>query len=185
MSAITAPNVSTSVWIIDPVHSVAEFKVKHMMISNVKGRFSGVSGELILDESDVTNSRVIATLDSASINTGEPQRDAHLKSADFLDVENFPTLSFGSSRITRRGDGSLDVEGELTIHGVTTKVVFIVEGPTAPGKDPWGKMRVGVFATAKINRKDFGLTWNAALETGGILVGDDVTISLDIQFVQA
>ena len=186
MSATTnVSSVSTSVWTIDPAHTVAEFKVKHMMISNVKGRFSGIAGELIFDEADITNSRVIATLDAASINTGDPQRDGHLKSADFLDVENFPTLSFGSSRITRGEEGSLEVEGELTIHGVTRKVVFAVEGPTVPGKDPWGKMRIGVFATAKINRKDFGLTWNATLETGGILVGDEVTISLDVQFVQA
>jgi polyisoprenoid-binding protein YceI len=184
MNASIASTVSTSVWTIDPAHTVAEFKVKHMMISNVKGRFSGVAGELVFDESDVTNSRVIATVDAASINTGDPQRDAHLKSADFLDVENFPTLSFGSSRIERRGDDTLEVEGELTIHGVTRKAVFAVEGPTAPGKDPWGKLRIGIFATAKINRKDFGLVWNAALETGGILVGDEVTISLDVQFVE-
>jgi polyisoprenoid-binding protein YceI len=181
----TASTVTTSVWTIDPAHTVAEFKVKHMMISNVKGRFSGVAGELVFDEADIANSRVIATLDAASINTGDPQRDAHLKSADFLDADNFPTLTFGSSRITRRGDADLDVEGELTIHGVTRKVVFTVEGPTPPGKDPWGKMRIGVFATTKINRKDFGLTWNAALETGGILVGDELSISLDVQFVQS
>jgi polyisoprenoid-binding protein YceI len=185
MNATIASNVSTSVWTIDPAHTVAEFKVKHMMISNVKGRFSGVSGELVFDEAEVTNSRIIATLDAASINTGDPQRDAHLKSPDFLDVENFPTLTFASSRITRRGDAALDVEGELTIHGVTRKVTFAVEGPTSPGKDPWGKTRIGASATAKINRKDFGLVWNAALETGGILVGDEVSISLDVQFVQA
>jgi polyisoprenoid-binding protein YceI len=186
MSATTTtPKIAISVWTIDPAHTVAEFKVKHMMISNVKGRFSGIAGELVFDESDVSNSRVIATLDAASINTGDPQRDAHLKSADFLDVENFPTLSFGSSRIKQRDEASLVVEGELTIRGVTKPVVFDVEGPTPPGKDPWGKMRIGVFATTKINRKDFGLTWNAALETGGILVGDEITISLDVQFVQA
>ena len=185
MNAIIASDISTSVWTIDPAHTVAEFKVKHMMISNVKGRFSGVSGELVYDEAEVTNSRVIATLDAASINTGDPQRDGHLKRADFLDVDNFPTLTFGSSRITRRGDLAFDVEGELTIHGVTRKVTFTVEGPTAPGKDPWGKTRIGIFATAKINRKDFGLMWNTALETGGILVGDEEAISLDVQFVQA
>jgi polyisoprenoid-binding protein YceI len=185
MNAAIATNISTSVWTVDPAHTVAEFKVKHMMISYVKGRFSGVSGELVYDEAEVTNSRVIATLDAASINTGDPQRDGHLKGADFLDVENFPTLTFGSSRITRRGDSAFDVEGELTIHGVTRKVTFTVEGPTAPGKDPWGKTRIGIFATAKINRRDFGLVWNTALETGGILVGDEVAISLDVQFVQA
>jgi polyisoprenoid-binding protein YceI len=185
MSTTTALNVSTSVWTIDPAHTVAEFKVKHMMISNVKGRFSVIAGELLLDEADVTRSRIVATIDAASINTGDPQRDSHLKSADFLDVENFPTLTFGSSRVTRRGDATLDIEGELTIHGITRKIVFAAEGPSAPGKDPWGQTRIGVFATAKINRKDFGLVWNTALETGGILVGDEVDISLDVQFVEA
>ena len=185
MSATTALNVSISAWSIDPAHTVAEFKVKHMMISNVKGRFSVVAGELLLDETDVTGSRIVATIDAASINTGDPQRDTHLKSADFLDVENFPTLNFASSRITRTGDATLDIEGELTIHAITRKIVFAVEGPSAPAKDPWGQTRIGVFATAKINRKDFGLVWNTALETGGVLVGEQVDISLDVQFVQA
>jgi len=184
MSAIAAPQIAVSTWNIDPAHSVAEFKVKHMMISNVKGHFTGVKGLLSLDESDVTNSRIEATIDAASISTREAQRDAHLKSADFFDVEKFPTLSFKSTRVIRRADGDLDVAGELTIHGVTRKVVFSVEGPTAPNTDPWGNTRVGLSATTKINRKDFGFTWNAALETGGILVGDDVTITLDVQFVK-
>jgi polyisoprenoid-binding protein YceI len=185
MTTLTAPQVATTTWNIDPVHSVAEFKVKHMMISNVKGQFTGLSGMLSLDEANVADSRIEATIDAASINTREAQRDAHLKSADFFDVEKFPTLSFKSTRITRSGDGELAAEGELTIHGVTRKVVFAVEGPTAPGKDPWGNTRIGISATTKINRKDYGLTWNAALETGGILVGEEVTITLDVQFVKA
>jgi polyisoprenoid-binding protein YceI len=164
---------------------VAEFKVKHMMISNVKGRFSVVAGELLLNEADVTRSRVVATIDAASIDTGEPERDAHLKSSDFLAVDAFPTLTFASSRISRRGEGVLDVEGELTIHGVTRLVIFAVEGPSSPGKDPWGKMRIGVSATATVNRKDFGLLWNTVVETGGFLIGDEVAISLDVQFVAA
>jgi polyisoprenoid-binding protein YceI len=185
MATLTAPDIQTTTWSIDPAHSVAEFKVKHMMISNVKGQFTGVSGVLNLDPADVTRSFIEATIDAASINTREPQRDAHLKSPDFFDVEKFPTLSFKSTSIARTGDGELEVTGDLTIHGVTRSVVFEVEGPTAPGKDPWGKTRIGLSATTKINRKDYGLTWNAALETGGILVGDEVTITLDIQFVQA
>ncbi|HTD23593.1 MAG TPA: YceI family protein [Terriglobales bacterium] len=187
MSTLATPQIATTTttWNIDPVHSTAEFKVKHMMISNVKGQFTGVKGTLTLDESKVINSRVEASIDAASINTHEAQRDAHLKSADFFDVEKFPTLSFKSTRITRASDGDLAVAGDLTIHGVTRSVVFTVEGPTAPGKDPWGNTRVGLTATTKINRKDFGLTWNAALETGGILVGDDVTITLEVQFVKA
>ena len=185
MSTLAVPQTAVSTWNIDPVHSVAEFKVKHMMISNVKGQFTGVQGTLSLDETDLTNSRVQATIDAASINTRDAQRDAHLKSPDFFEVEKFPTLSFKSNRVIRVEDGNLGVAGALTIHGVTRHVVFAVEGPTAPAKDPWGNVRVGLSATTKINRKDFGLTWNAALETGGILVGDDVTITLDVQFVKA
>jgi polyisoprenoid-binding protein YceI len=184
MSTLAIPQTTTT-WNIDPVHSVAEFKVKHMMITNVKGQFTVINGILSLDEGDLTNSRVEAVLDAASVNTRDAQRDAHLKSADFFDVEKFPTLSFKSTRVSRTGDGELAVAGNLTIHGVTRPVVFNVEGPTAPGKDPWGNTRVGLSATTKVNRKDFGLTWNAALETGGILVGDDVTITLDVQFIKA
>ena len=172
-------------WKLDPAHSAAEFKVKHMMISNVKGRFTAISGSLTLDDNDVENSFVEAIIEAASLNTGEAQRDAHLRSADFLDVEKFPVLSFKSTAVRRAGEGELAVTGDLTIHGVTRAVVFTVEGPTRPMKDPWGNTRVGLTAGARINRKDFGLTWNAALETGGILVGDDVAITLDVQFLKA
>ena len=185
MSTLATPQISTTTWNLDPVHSVAEFKVKHMMISNVKGQFPKVTGKLTLDESELTKSQVEATIEAASIETRDPQRNAHLKSADFLDVEKFPTLSFKSTGVRRVGDGELAVEGDLTIHGVTRKVVFSVEGPTPPAKDPWGNARIAVSATTKISRKDFGLTWNTALETGGILVGDEVTITLDVQFVKA
>jgi polyisoprenoid-binding protein YceI len=185
MSTLAAPQTSTTTWNIDPVHSVAEFKVKHMMISNVKGQFPKVTGALTLDESDLTNSRAEASIEAASIETRDSQRDAHLKSPDFFDVEKFPALSFKSTGIKLVRDGELAVEGNLTIRGVSRKVVFSVEGPTPPAKDPWGNTRVAVSATTKINRKDFGLTWNAALETGGILIGDEVTITLDVQFVKA
>jgi len=183
-STVSAP-ATTSTWNLDPVHSVAEFKVKHMMISNVKGQFTGVSGTLTFDDSDVAGSRVEASIDAASINTRDAQRDAHLKSADFFDVEKFPTLSFRSKQVRRTGDGELAVTGDLTLHGVTREVTFQVEGPTAPCKDPWGNTRVGLAAVTRINRKDFGLVWNAALETGGILVGEEVAITLDVQFVKA
>jgi polyisoprenoid-binding protein YceI len=186
MSTLATPQTTaTTTWNIDPPHSVAEFKVKHMMISNVKGQFAKVNGTLTLDESDLTNSRIEALIEAASIETRDAQRDAHLKSGDFLHVEKFPTLSFKSTRIRRARDGELSVEGDLTIRGVTRKVLFSVEGPTPPAKDPWGNTRVAVSATTKINRKDFGLTWNAALETGGILVGDEVTVTLDVEFVKA
>jgi polyisoprenoid-binding protein YceI len=186
MPSTAAPvQTSTTTWNIDPAHSIAEFKVKHMMIANVKGQFSKVSGALFLDESDLTNSRVEATIEAASIHTRDEQRDAHLKSTDFFDVEKFSTLHFESKSISIVRDGELGVEGDLTIRGVTRKVRFSVEGPTPPAKDPWGNTRVAISATTKINRKDFGLTWNAALETGGILVGDEVTLTLDVEFVKA
>jgi len=185
MSTLAIPQTAVSTWNIDPAHSQAEFKVKHMMISNVKGYFTNIKGALTLDDSEITNSQVEATIDAASINTREPQRDTHLKSADFFDVEKFPTLSFRSTHISRNGEAELVVSGDLTIHGVTRKVDFDVEGPTVPTKDPWGNTRVGLSATTKINRKDFGLTWNSTLETGGILVGEDVTITLEVEFVKA
>ena len=185
MSAPATTRAATTTWNIDPIHSVAEFKVKHMMISNVKGQFTSVKGVLALDETDLTNSHVEVLIEASSISTRDAQRDAHLKSTDFFDVENFPTLSFRSTRISRVGDGELAVAGDLAIHGVTRNVVLTVEGPTQPTKDPWGNTRVGLSATTKINRKDFGLNWNTALETGGILVGDEVTIMLDVQFVKA
>jgi polyisoprenoid-binding protein YceI len=184
-TTLTAPQTTTTTWTLHPVHSVAEFKVKHMMISNVKGQFTGITGVLTLDDNDITASRVEATIDASTINTREPQRDTHLKSADFFDVEQFPTLSFRSTQVKRTGGDELSVTGDLTIHGVTRQVTFQVEGPTPAGKDPWGNTRIGLSATTKVNRKDFGLTWNAALETGGILVGEDVTIILDLEFVKA
>lgn len=184
MSTVAIPEVKTTTWNIDPVHSAAQFKVKHMMISNVKGEFTSVKGSLELDDRNIENSRVQAEIDAATINTREPQRDAHLKSADFFDVEKFPTLSFRSTKVSQKDDGELAVAGELTIHGVTRPVVFAVEGLSESTKDPWGKTRIGLSAATKINRKDFGLTWNAALETGGILVGEEVTITLDVQFVK-
>jgi polyisoprenoid-binding protein YceI len=186
MSTALAPEVTASTtWNIDPVHSTAQFKVKHMMISNVKGEFTAVTGQLDFNGEDITKSHVEASIDAATINTRDEQRDAHLKSADFLDAEKFPALTFKSTRIAKKGDDELKVAGDLTIHGVTRNVVFEVEGPSAPTKDPWGNLRVGLSATTRINRKGFGLTWNAALETGGILVGDDITLTLDVEFIKA
>lgn len=185
MNATPQTAATTTTWNIDPVHSAAEFKVKHMMISNVKGHFGTFTGELTLNEADLAKSHVEASIETASINTRDTQRDTHLKSEDFFHAEKFPKLSFKSTRITRAGDGELAVAGDLTIRGVTRNVVFNVEGPTPPAKDPYGNTRLGLSATTKINRKDFGLTWNAALETGGVLVGDEVTITLDVQFVKA
>jgi polyisoprenoid-binding protein YceI len=186
MTTATASEVTaaTTTWNIDPVHSHAEFKVRHMMISNVKGQFKGITGTLKRDSSDLTKSGTEISIEAATLNTGDAQRDGHLKSADFFAVEKFPTLTFKSNRVSKNKDGVLTVAGELGIHGVTRNVVLEVEGPSSEMKDPWGNTRIGVSATTRINRKDFGLTWNTGLETGGVLVGDDVNISLDIQFIK-
>ncbi len=183
MSTSTAPS-TVSTWNIDPAHSNAEFKVRHMMISNVKGKFSGLTGSLSLDEADLARSVVQASIPTATVNTGDDQRDGHLKSPDFFHAEQHPELTFKSTYIEIKQPGELAVTGDLTMHGVTKSVTFDVEGPTPPAKDPWGNTRVGLSATTKINRKDFGLTWNATLETGGVLVGEDVTITLEVQFIK-
>jgi polyisoprenoid-binding protein YceI len=193
MSTVAIPEVKSTptsnstitTWNIDPVHSTAQFKVKHMMISNVKGEFTSVKGSLQFDEQNIAGSHVEAEIDASSINTRDPQRDTHLKSHDFLDVEKFPTLSFRSTHISQKADGELAATGDLTIHGVKRPVTFAVEDLSAPTKDPWGNTRIGLSATTRINRKDFGLSWNAVLETGGIMVGDEVTITLDIEFTKA
>ena len=181
----TAERNATTTWNLDPVHTTAEFKVRHMMITNVRGQFTDVTGVLKLDEEDPTHSHVEVSIQAASINTRNADRDAHLRSADFFDVERFPTLSFVSTHVKRAADGEVAVEGNLTIHGVTRKVVFAVEGLTTPAKDPWGNTRLGLSAKTKIDRKDFGLMWNAALEAGGVLVGDEVTITLEVQAIKA
>src|SRR5215468_4636834 len=143
----------TTTWSIDAAHSSAQFKVRHMMISNIKGEFTHISGKLELDSTDITKSRVEASIDATTINTREPQRDAHLKTTDFLDVERFPKLTFKSTHVSKRGEVELAVQGDLTIHGLTRAVVFDVEGPSTPMKDPWGNTRMGLSATAQINRK--------------------------------
>ena len=183
-SGTTSPATATT-WKIDPAHSIAEFKVKHMMIANVKGKFSGIQGTLHLDEADPARSSVEASIPMETVFTGDAQRDTHLKSPDFFHCEKHPEMTFKSTKIEVRGPGELAVTGDLSLHGVTKPVTFEVDGPTPPGKDPWGNTRVGLEATTKINRKDFGLTWNAALETGGVLVGEDVAITLDVEFIKA
>jgi polyisoprenoid-binding protein YceI len=183
--ATTTPAPGTvTTWKIDPAHSVAEFKVKHMMISNVKGSFTGLTGTLSLDETDYTHSVVEAAIDVATIKTGEEQRDGHLKSADFFDAAQFPAITFKSTNIDSKGGADYELTGDFTLHGVTKPVTFAVEDVSVPSKDPWGNQRIGLSATAKMNRKDFGLIWNSALETGGLLVGEDVTINLEVQFIK-
>ena len=176
---------STTAWNIDPAHSRAEFKIKHMMISNVKGSFSGLAGTLIEHPADPAADSIEASVEISTLSTGDEQRDAHLKSADFFDLEQSPKMSFKSTEVVKHSEEDYSVTGDLTLHGVTKAIVFAVAGPSKPAKDPWGNTRIGLSATTKINRKDFGLVWNAALESGGILVGEDVQISLDVQFIKA
>ena len=179
-SATPTTAAAVSTWAIDPAHSVVELAVKHMMFSTVKGRFANVAGTIVLDEADLSASSVTAEIDAASIDTREAQRDAHLRSADFLDVERFPTITFHSTGVVPRGRNRFVLVGDLAIHGVTQEVSLEAE-LVGRGTDPWGGQRAGFAATTSINRKEFGLTWNQALEAGGVLVSDQVKISLEIQ----
>jgi len=171
-------------WQIDPEHSSVQFKVRHLMVSNVKGEFSRFNGVVAIDDQDITRSNVKVNIETASIDTKVAKRDEHLKSADFFDVTKYPAMTFASRKVVKAGDGRLKVSGDLTLHGVTREVTLDVEGPTAEVKDPWGNTRRGATATTKINRKDFGLNWNKALETGGVVVGDDVTITLEVEMIK-
>jgi polyisoprenoid-binding protein YceI len=170
---------------IDPQHSTAHFVVRHLMITNVRGAFSSVQGTVVYDPDDPTASSVEAVIDASSINTNEPQRDAHLKSADFLHVEKHPTIVFKSTRLTKAGDGDWNLAGDFTLHGVTKEVVLKVEGPTAETKDPYGNVRIGASATTKIKRSDFGLTFNVVLETGGLAVGDELKIEIEVSLIKS
>lgn len=172
-----------STYQIDPSHSTAGFSIKHMMIAKVHGGFEKMSGQLSYDPQNVAASVINVAIEASSINTREAQRDTHLKSADFFDVEKYPQITFKSKQVEAAGE-NLKVVGDLTIHGVTKQVTLDMEAPSEEVKDPWGNVKMGVSGTTKIKRKDFGLTWNAALEAGGVLVGDDVTISLEVQFVK-
>lgn len=176
---------STTTWKIDPAHSAAEFKVKHMMIANVRGKLTGLSGTLELDEAHPAHSRVQARIPLAELSTGDSARDTHLKGADFFDAGKYPEFTFESTEVRHVGGDEYSVTGDLGIHGVKHQVTFKVEELSKPRKDPWDKMRVGLSATTRINRKDYGLSWNSTLESGGVLVGDQVEISLDVQFIKA
>ncbi len=178
-----APTAAT--YTIDPAHSGAHFRVRHMMIASVRGEFRKVSGNVTFDPANPAASGITAEIDVNSLHTREPDRDNHLKSADFFDAANYPTIRFQSKKVEPEGAGKYKVTGDLTIRGVTREVVLRVEGPTGEAKDPWGYIRRGAEATAKINRKDFGLNWNQVLEAGGVLVGDEVEISLEAELIKA
>jgi polyisoprenoid-binding protein YceI len=171
-------------WEMDPAHSSFQFKVRHLTVSNVKGDFSKSRGVVVIDDKDITQLRVEVTMDAASVNTGHAQRDEHLRGPDFFDVAKHPTLTFVSSKVSKADGGRLKVTGDLTIHGVTREITVDVEGPTAEVKDPWGNFRRGATATTKINRKDFGLTWNKVLDGGGLVVGDEVNIYVEVELVR-
>lgn len=180
----TAPvAAATPRWTLDASHSHVGFAVRHLMISNVRGEFTKLQGSAGYDPERPEATTVDVTIDVASINTREEKRDAHLRSADFFDVEKYPTLHFVSTSARERGE-NLELTGDLTIHGVTREVTLKVSEITPQSTDPWGKLRVGATATAKIRRSDFGMVWNAALETGGVVVGDEITINLEVELVR-
>lgn len=170
-------------WVIDPAHTQIEFSVKHMMITTVRGRFDKFSSTVNVDEANLAGSSVQGAIEVASLDTRDPGRDGHLRSPDFFDAEKYPAMSFSSTRIQRAGEGQFKVTGDLTIKDVTREVVFTVSDD-GQNKDPWGNQRWGFSAQATINRKDFGLVWNVALETGGVLVGELVKINAEVQLIR-
>jgi polyisoprenoid-binding protein YceI len=185
MSQTQAAAAAATNYTIDPAHSAVHFKIRHMMISNVRGHFGKVSGSVRFDAAHPENSSVTAEIDVSTINTREPDRDAHLKSPDFFHVEQHPVMTFQSTKVTPAGSGEYKVTGNLTIRGVTKEVTMHVEGPTPEAKDPWGNTRSGAEAKLKINRKDFGLTWNQVLEAGGVLVGEEVEVDIEAELIKA
>jgi polyisoprenoid-binding protein YceI len=175
---------SASMWEIDPAHTSAQFGIRHLMVSTVRGDFRKVTGTVNLNEQDVTKSTIDATIDVSSINTGIEKRDEHLRGPDFFDAVKYPTMTFKSKKIEKAGEGKYKVTGDLTLHGTTKEVVLDVEGNLTPVKDPMGKTRIGGMATTKLNRKDFGLAWNRSLEAGGVVVGEEVSITIDTELTQ-
>ncbi len=184
--AVAAPAAGladASTWNLDPAHSNASFTIRHLVISNVRGEFQKFSGAVQLDDKDLAKSSVDVTIQAASIDTANPDRDKHLRSADFFDAEKFPTIAFKSTKVEKAGDGKLHVTGNLTMKGVTKPVVLAVDGPTGEIKDPMGNVRRGLSASTTINRKDWGLTWSKTVEAGPV-VGDDVKIQIEAELIK-
>jgi len=173
-----------SQWTFDSHHSSAQFAVKHLMISTVRGEFHGLTGSVNWDDKDITKSTVDVTIDATSVDTREPDRDKDLKSPNFFDVAKYPTMSFKSKKIEQASAGKLKVTGDLTIHGMTKEVTLDVEGPTPPIKDPWGNTRIALNAMTTINRQDFDVKWNHTMDGGGVVVGDNVNITIDAELVK-
>jgi polyisoprenoid-binding protein YceI len=176
-------SAASTTWNIDPMHTAAQFSVKHLAISTVRGGFSNVKGTVVLDDADISKSSVDVTIDVSTVDTRTPDRDKDLKSDKFFDVAKYPTMTFKSTKVEQAGAGKLKVTGDLTIRGTTKSVVLDVDGPTAPVKDPWGNQRSAVTATTKINRQDYGVKWNATMDNGGVVVGDEVSITIDAEMV--
>ena len=171
-------------WQLDPDHSSFQFKIRHLTVSNVKGEFTKAKGTVALDDHDITKLTVDISLEAASINTAHAKRDEHLRGPDFFDVAKYPTITFISKKVVKVDSNHLKVTGDLTIHGVTREITVDVEGPTPEVKDPWGNFRRGATGTARINRRDFGITWNKILDNGGLLVGDEVNIYIEVELVK-
>lgn len=185
VAAVLASSAFAGEWTLDSAHSSAQFSVKHMMVSTVRGEFQKISGTVSVDEKDVTKSKVNVTIDPASINTRQEKRDEHLRSADFFDVAQYPTMTFVSTKVQKGKAGKLKVTGDLTMHGVTKPVTLDVDALSKPVKNPWGQTVLGFSATGKLNRKDFGLNWNKGLEAGGVLVGDEIALVIDGELNEA
>jgi polyisoprenoid-binding protein YceI len=184
-AALTLPaGAATTTWQIDPAHTAAGFSVKHLMISTVRGQFKGVNGTINWDDQDVSKSTVEVTIDAKTVDTTEPARDKDLRSEKFFDTDKYPTITFKSTKVEQISAGKLKVTGDLTIHGVTKQVVLDVEGPSAQVKDPWGNTRIAINATTKVNRQDYGVKWNASIDGGGVVVGDDVNITIDLEMIK-
>lgn len=171
-------------WRVDPLHSGAHFSVRHMMISTVRGEFTGIAGSVNYDPKDPSRATTEVTIDCSTVNTGVAKRDAQLKTADFFDVAHYPVMKFKSRHVEKAGDGKLRVTGDLTINATTQEVVLDVEGPTASIRDPRGNEKIGLTASTQISRKKFGITWNEVMESGGVAVADEVSITLDLELIK-
>ena len=177
-AALSLPaTAATTTWQLDPAHSAAQFSVRHLAISTVRGAFTSLKGTVQLDDKDITKSSVEVNIDVNSVDTRQPDRDKDLRSDHFFDVDHFPTIAFKSKKVEQVAPGKLKVTGDLTIHGITKQVVLDVDGPTAPIKDPWGNQRAGVSASTKITRQDFGITY------GPGIIGDEITITIDAEMI--
>jgi polyisoprenoid-binding protein YceI len=183
-SQTAAPQAAQDAWHIDPNHSAAYFSVRHLMISTVRGQFNGVNGVVHYDPKHVANASVDATIDCRTLNTGVAKRDDQMKGPDFFDTKRFPTMKFKSKRVSEAGPGKLKIDGELTINDITRPVVLDAESPSAPIKDAQGREKIGLSAATKIDRKDFHIIWNEILESGGVAVADEVSITLDIEMIR-